>query len=197
MVRARIEELKTEKTAAQASLPKLTLATKRTDPATLLDQVPDLSERLRNADDATKRALFDAFDLRVVYDKASDRLSISGHADRSRSRHAPHRPRAVVTAGTPGVGLEPTTSRLTVERICQIELPRTELPRKGSRRLAVYVSDRAPAPTSAWQLAQSSTHLRASARAFSSDLATPRLLISKLFSSGTRWWNSSAATQRS
>jgi hypothetical protein len=33
--------------------------------------------RLRDAHDATKRALFDAFDLRVVYDKASDRLSIS------------------------------------------------------------------------------------------------------------------------
>ena len=28
-----------------------------------------------------------------------------------------------------GVGLEPTTSRLTAERICQIELPRTALPR--------------------------------------------------------------------
>jgi hypothetical protein len=39
--------------------------------------VPDLTERLRDADDATKRALFDAFDLRVVYDKTSDRLSIS------------------------------------------------------------------------------------------------------------------------
>ena len=52
-------------------------APERHDPAALLDQVPDLSERLRDADDATKRALFDAFDLRVVYDKASDRLSIS------------------------------------------------------------------------------------------------------------------------
>jgi hypothetical protein len=31
--------------------------------------VPDLSERLRNAGNATKRAPFDAFDLRVVYDK--------------------------------------------------------------------------------------------------------------------------------
>jgi hypothetical protein len=39
--------------------------------------MPDLSERLRNADNATRRALFDAFDLRVVYDKASDQLSIS------------------------------------------------------------------------------------------------------------------------
>ncbi len=77
VVRARIEELKAEKAAAQASLPKLALAPERTDPAALLDQVPDLSERLRNADDATKRALFDAFDLRVVYDKAGDRLSIS------------------------------------------------------------------------------------------------------------------------
>jgi hypothetical protein len=43
----------------------------------VLDQVPDLTERLRDADDATKHALFDAFDLRVAYDKASDRLSIS------------------------------------------------------------------------------------------------------------------------
>ncbi len=39
--------------------------------------MPDLSERLRDADDATKRALFDAFDLGVVYDTTGDRLSIS------------------------------------------------------------------------------------------------------------------------
>jgi hypothetical protein len=43
----------------------------------VLDQLPDLSDRLRDADDATKRALFDALDLRVVFDKARDRLSIS------------------------------------------------------------------------------------------------------------------------
>jgi site-specific DNA recombinase len=77
VVRARIEELKAEKAAAQASLPKLGLAPESQDPAAVLDQVPDLSDRLRDADDATKRALFDAFDLRVVYDKAGDRLSIS------------------------------------------------------------------------------------------------------------------------
>lgn len=39
--------------------------------------MPDPSERLRDADDETKRALSDAFDLRVVYDKMADRLSIS------------------------------------------------------------------------------------------------------------------------
>jgi hypothetical protein len=43
----------------------------------VLDQVPDLPERLRDADDATKQAPLNAFDLRVVYYKASDRLSIS------------------------------------------------------------------------------------------------------------------------
>jgi hypothetical protein len=58
-------------------LPRLGLAPERQDPAALLDQVPDLSERLRDAPNSTKRALFDAFDLRVVYDKADDRLSIS------------------------------------------------------------------------------------------------------------------------
>ncbi len=53
------------------------MAPERQDPAVVLDQVPDLAERLSGADNATKRALFDAFDLRVAYDKASDRLSIS------------------------------------------------------------------------------------------------------------------------
>jgi site-specific DNA recombinase len=77
LVRARIEELKADKAAAQASLPRLGLAPERQDPAVVLDQVPDLAERLRGADNATKRALFDAFDLRVAYDKTSDRLSIS------------------------------------------------------------------------------------------------------------------------
>lgn len=77
VVRARIDELKAEKAAAQASLPQLGPAPERQDPAAVLDRVPDLSERLRDADGATKRALFDAFDLRVVFDKDGDRLSIS------------------------------------------------------------------------------------------------------------------------
>jgi site-specific DNA recombinase len=83
VVRARIEELKVEKAAAQASLPKLGLAPERTDPVAVLEQVPDLSERLREADDATKRALFDALDFRVVFDKARDRLSISASLARA------------------------------------------------------------------------------------------------------------------
>jgi hypothetical protein len=39
------------------------------------------------------------------------------------------------------VGLEPTTSRLTAERICQIELPRIELPRiRDGGHLGLYAS---------------------------------------------------------
>ncbi len=87
-----IDELKAEKATAQASLPKLGLAPERQDPAAVLDQVPDLSERLHDVDDATKRALFDAFDLRIVYDKASDPLPDQRHADRNRRHHAPHQP---------------------------------------------------------------------------------------------------------
>jgi hypothetical protein len=62
----------------RASLaPKLGLAPERQDPAAVLDQVPNLAEGLHDADNATKRAMFDAFDLRVIYDRASDGLSIS------------------------------------------------------------------------------------------------------------------------
>jgi len=52
-----------------------------------------------------------------------------------------------------------------------------------------------PASTAAWQLAHRSTHLRASSVAFAIDLATPLWLSEKLFSAGTRWWNSRAAMQ--
>jgi hypothetical protein len=98
VVRARIDELKAEKAAAQASLPRLGLAPERQDPAAVLDQVPDLSERLRDADNATKRTLYDAFDLRVVYDKASDRLSISATLTEAVAATASSR-RAIVTPG--------------------------------------------------------------------------------------------------
>jgi len=66
MRQAWIDELKAEKAAAQASLPKLSVAPEREDPAAAQDKVPDLTKILRTADDETKRGLLDAFDLRVV-----------------------------------------------------------------------------------------------------------------------------------
>lgn len=51
------------------------MAPERQDPAAILDRVPTSPSGY--ADAPTKRAMFDAFDLRVVYDKAGDRVSIS------------------------------------------------------------------------------------------------------------------------
>jgi hypothetical protein len=42
-------------------------------------------------------------------------------------RRSPSDSRLPATFEAPGVGIEPTTSRLTVERICLIELPRTDV----------------------------------------------------------------------
>src|SRR4051812_34697626 len=43
--------------------------------------------------------------------------------------------RRLAASRAPGVGLEPTTFRLTAGRICQIELPRNELSRTDLDRL--------------------------------------------------------------
>jgi hypothetical protein len=70
-------ELKAEKATAQAALAHLpTDAPSRPDYAAL-ERLPDLSEALRAADPATKHQVFDAFDLRVVFDKLDGRVEIS------------------------------------------------------------------------------------------------------------------------
>src|SRR5262249_56871360 len=84
----------------------------------------------------------------------------------------------------PGVGLEPTTSRLTAERVCQLSYPGSGYPGDSGGSATLYVallvlgSAVRPASTSAWQFAQSRMHLRASARSFSSAIATPLALSS-------------------
>jgi hypothetical protein len=42
-----------------------------------LERLPNLSERLREASRGTRRAVFDAFELRIVYDKLQNRIEIS------------------------------------------------------------------------------------------------------------------------
>jgi hypothetical protein len=51
-----------------------------------------------------------------------------------------------------------------------------------------------PASTAPWQFAHSNTHFSASARARSSDRATPRPASSKLLAAGSRWWKCSDPT---
>jgi hypothetical protein len=62
--------------------------------------------------------------------RASARPLDQRHADGGRRSHAPRRSRAAVVAeNTPGVGLEPTTNRLTADYSA------IELPRIGQRRM--------------------------------------------------------------
>jgi hypothetical protein len=70
--------LKAEKATAEAALGDLpTAAPSGPDLGAALARLPDLSEALRDADAATKRQVFDAFDLRCVYDKLDGRVEIS------------------------------------------------------------------------------------------------------------------------
>jgi hypothetical protein len=77
LVRARIEELRPRRQLRKRPCPSSDWRPSAKTRWRCSIQIPDLAEWLHDADNATKRALFDAFDLRVVYDKASDRLSIS------------------------------------------------------------------------------------------------------------------------
>jgi hypothetical protein len=180
--------------ASSSSRCPMSSCTKRSRQAIAARSAP--AARIRSPSTAisrrTKRSPFDAFDLRTPTTRPTSDLH---QRDAEQGRHPPSSAPAqlVLIATTPGVGLEPTTSRLTVERICQIELPRIGLPRINLRAWphcmraeCSYASRISPASTSAWQFAQSSAHLRASTRAFSRDRATPRWLSEKLFSAGTR-----------
>jgi site-specific DNA recombinase len=116
-VQALIDELKAEKATANTSLAALVIDPAGDDdlPATL-DRLPDLTEALQAADPDAKRQFFDAFDLRVVFDKLDQRISISATVTEAVADMLQN-PGGLALCGpeAPGVGLEPTTLRLTAE----------------------------------------------------------------------------------
>jgi hypothetical protein len=59
---------------------------------------------------------------------ASDRLSISAMLTEAVAKMLRDGLEPRLLQNTPGVGLEPTTSRLTVERICQLSYPGSSCP---------------------------------------------------------------------
>ena len=91
----------------------------------VLDQLPDLSQRLRDADDATKRALFDAFDLRVDYYKDGDRLSISAKLTESSLPCSAH----CADCHNSGGGTRTHNLSINSRAHLPVELPRIGLPR--------------------------------------------------------------------
>ena len=79
LVGQRIMQLRAEKERieeAQRAL-QLDVAADHSQLAASLERMPDLTKQLRRASPEVKRALFDAFELRIVYDKPNNRVQIS------------------------------------------------------------------------------------------------------------------------
>jgi hypothetical protein len=79
LVAQRITTLRSEKEQGEAALRELEpeAPSDHEALAATLERLPDLSEQLRRATPEIKRALFDAFELIVVYDKTRRRVQIS------------------------------------------------------------------------------------------------------------------------
>jgi hypothetical protein len=99
--------------------------------------VPDLSERLREADDATKRALFDAFDLRVVYDKDGDRLSVSATLTETVASML-HNGLEPLWQSHSGGGTRTHNLSINSRAHLPVELPRIGLPRSAPGTLDAF-----------------------------------------------------------
>jgi len=81
LVRKRIEKLRADKEKAETELRGLSPSPPGSDPTeelpALLGRIPDLSQALRDAPPALKRQVFEAFGLKVAYDKIEHRIEIS------------------------------------------------------------------------------------------------------------------------
>jgi hypothetical protein len=83
LVQGRIDELKSERAPLAASLAALGPELPADDAALSrnLDRLPDLSKALRGATPDVQRQVFDAFALRVEYDRVEGRARISASVD--------------------------------------------------------------------------------------------------------------------
>jgi hypothetical protein len=79
-VKARIEELKTDKQTAQAALDAIPTGEVEAEDNYLserLARIPDLTQPLRDATPEIKRLVFQAFELRVEFDKDQRYIALS------------------------------------------------------------------------------------------------------------------------
>ena len=79
-MKARIEELSVDKQTAQAALDAIPLGEVKGEDNSLperLARIPDLTQQLRDATPEIKRLVFQAFELRVEFDKAQRHIAIS------------------------------------------------------------------------------------------------------------------------
>jgi site-specific DNA recombinase len=117
LVAQRITQLRADKEQIETAL-REQQAQAPTDHASLsaaLEQLPDLSEQLRNATPEAKRALFDSFELRIVYDKIQNRVQISAAITEAvaealqNAKDLPTEILGVAQKDIAGAGFEPAT----------------------------------------------------------------------------------------
>jgi hypothetical protein len=77
IVTARITELRTDRQAAQDELTPAEIEAEDDYLTQRLARIPDLAQSLRDATPEIKRQTFQAFDLRIEFDKAQRRIEIS------------------------------------------------------------------------------------------------------------------------
>jgi site-specific DNA recombinase len=121
LVSERIAELRGEKSALEEALGGIGAERQEAEDEELTEQlgrVPDLAQALRDAPSAVQRQVFEAFDLRIDYDKPGRRVEVSATvseavADAFENAKALHKEGlSVVVTDIAGVGFEPTTSGL-------------------------------------------------------------------------------------
>ncbi|MDX6638052.1 MAG: hypothetical protein QOJ01_1563 [Solirubrobacterales bacterium] len=88
------------------------------DLAERLERIPDLIKQLRKAPRKVKRQVFEAFELRIAYDKVERRIEVTATVSEATAEAFDDK-KALLAEGLPvtvrevaGVGFEPTTSGL-------------------------------------------------------------------------------------
>ena len=117
LVGPRITQLRAEKEQIETALHELQpqAAADHADLTASLERLPDLTQQLRDATPEVKRALFDAFELRIVYDKTQNRVQISAtitEAVAETLQNAKDLPKEAFTVpqkDIAGAGFEPAT----------------------------------------------------------------------------------------
>jgi hypothetical protein len=119
LVAQRIEKLRRDKEAAEIELRALTPAAADSgaseDPSALLARLPDLGAALRQAPRGLKRQVFEAFCLRITYDKSTRRIEISATITEAiaealeNAKDLPEEVSSVAQRDIAGAGFEPAT----------------------------------------------------------------------------------------
>ena len=110
-----------DKEAADAALAEMDIEeieAEEEDLSERLKRIPDLAEQLRDAPPALKRQVFEAFELRIDYDKAERQIEISATVSEAVAE-ALETEKTLLSEGLPvtvrdiaGAGFEPATSGL-------------------------------------------------------------------------------------